>query len=176
MALTPMDIHNKDFPKKVLGGYDPTAVDEFLDQVIREMEALTKENIHLREQIDGLNAKLEQYRSLEESINKTLVVAQETAEDIRANARKQSDLIIQEARLQAERIIEAGQSKARKITDENADLMRAAYTLRTQVKALLLSQLDAIDQVRDPFTPAAASLMSEARRPLLESGEEPEKL
>lgn len=161
MALTPLDIHNKELPKKLFGGYEKNAVDEFLDQVIREFELLIKENAHLKEQMEHLRSKLDQYRSLEETINKTLVVAQEAADDIKTNARRESDLIIQEARLQAQRIIEAGQVKARRITDENADLSRAAYTLRTQVRSLLQSQLEAIDTVRDPFMQAAATIMPE---------------
>ncbi|MDB4894890.1 MAG: divIVA, partial [Firmicutes bacterium] len=97
MGLSPLEIHNKEFPKKVIGGYNPDAVDEFLDQVIREFELLIKENAHLKEQAEALRVKLEQYKNLEETINKTLVVAQETAEDMRSNAKKQGDLIIQEA-------------------------------------------------------------------------------
>lgn len=159
MGITPLDIHNKEFPRKIRG-YDPDAVDEFLDQVIREFESLIKENGRLKEQLDHVALKLEEYKQLEDTINRTLVVAQETAEDVKTNARKESDLIIQEARLQAERIIEAGQSKARRIMEENADLSRAAVALRTQVRALLQSQLNAIDGLHhDPFAQAATSLL-----------------
>ena len=158
-----MDIHNKQFSKQ-FRGYNPDAVDEFLDQIIREFELLSKNSAHLKEQVESLNLKLEQYRSLEETINKTLVVAQEAAEDLKANARKESDLIIQDARIQAERIIEGGQVKARRIADENADLTRAAHVLRTQVRAMLQAQLEAIDAVRDPFSQAApATLPAEDR-------------
>jgi cell division initiation protein len=159
MGLSPLDIHNKEFPKKALGGYNPDAVDEFLDQVIREFELLIKESVHLKEQVGDLQGKLEQYKDLEETINKTLIVAQETAEDMRTNAKKQGDLIIQEARLQAERIIETGQVKARRIIEENADLARAATTLRTQVKALLVAQLQAIEGLQDPFSRVAVGQM-----------------
>jgi len=154
MGLTPLDIHNKEFSKKFLGGYNTNAVDEFLDQVIREFEALIKENAHLREQVEAVDLKLSQYRSLEETINNTLLISQGVAEELKANAKKESDLIIQEARLQAERIIEASQSKARRIADENVDLSRAAHILRTQIRSMLQAQLDAIGQVRDPFAPA----------------------
>ncbi len=161
MAITPLDIHNMEFPKKWFGGYDRNAVDEFLNQVIQEFELLIRENAHLKEQIEHLQGKLEQYRSLEETINRTLVVAQEAAEDIKTNARKESDLVIQEARLQAERIIEAGQVKARRIADENADLSRAAYIMRSQVRSLLQAQLEAIDNLRDPFQQVAAGRLAD---------------
>ncbi|HYG57686.1 MAG TPA: DivIVA domain-containing protein [Symbiobacteriaceae bacterium] len=159
MGLTPLDIHNKEFPKKAFGGYDRDAVDVFLDQVVADFEHLIKESDRLKQQAEDLKVKLEQYRNLEETINRTLVVAQETAEEVKAGAKKQADLIIQEARLQAERIIETGQVKARRIIEENADLARAAHTLRTQVRSLLQAQLQAIDGLYDPFSKAAAGQM-----------------
>lgn len=157
MALTPLDIHNKDFPKQTLNGYNRDAVDEFLDQVVSEFDRMIKENDRLKVQIEDLTLKLEQYRTLEDTINRTLVVAQEAAEEVKASAKKNADLIIQEARLQAERIIETGQVKARRIMEENADIARAAHTLRTQVRALLAAQLEAIDGLYDPFAKAAAA-------------------
>jgi cell division initiation protein len=159
MALTPLDIANKEFRRRLFGGYDPAEVDDFLDQVVQEFERLIKESERLREQVETLTAKLEQYQNLEDTINRTLVTAQQAAEEVKANARREADLLIQEARLQAERIIEAGQAKARRIMEENADLSRAAQVLRTQVRSLLQAQLDAIDGLQDPFVKAAAGQM-----------------
>lgn len=157
MALTPLDINNKEFPKRSFGGYDKEAVDDYLDQIIIEFDRLIKESDRYKAQVDDLNLKLDQYRSLEDTINKTLVVAQEAAEEVKASAKKNADLIIQEARLQAERIIETGQVKARRIMEENADLARAANVLRTQVKSLLQAQLEAVDGLYDPFARAAVT-------------------
>lgn len=157
MALTPLDVHNKEFPKRTFGGLDKDAVDEFLDQVVVELDRLIKENDRLKIQSEQLDAKLDQYRTLEETINRTLIVAQETAEEVKASAKKNADLIIQEARLQAERIIETGQVKARRIMEENADLVRASNVLRSQVRSLLQAQLEAIDGLYDPFAKAAAA-------------------
>lgn len=153
MALTPLDITNKQFPVRVRG-FDRDAVDEFLDQVIREFEALIKENGSLKEQVELLSQRVEQYRALEDTINKTLVVAQESAEEIKVNARRESELIIQEARLQAERILEAGHAKSRRIMEENADLAKTVHVLRGQIRALLESQLEAIDTLPDTFETA----------------------
>lgn len=167
MSLTPLDIHNKEFPRKWFGGYDRDTVDEFLNEIIRQMEVLLREQTHFKEQIDNLNAKLEQYRNLEETINKTLIVAQETAEDVRTNARKEAELIIQDARLQAERIIEGGQAKSRRITEETADLARVAHTLRTQIRSVLQSQMSAIDSIQESFAQAAIAKLPQ------EAGHEP---
>lgn len=155
MAITPLDISNKEFPVR-FRGYDRDSVDDFLDQVVQEFEFLIKENVNLRDQLELVSQRLEQYRALEETVNKTLVVAQESAEEIKGNAKHEADLILRGAQLQAERIVDSGHAKARQILEENADLLHAVNTLRSQVKALLRSQLDAIDALPNPFTQVAS--------------------
>ena len=145
MGLTPLDIHNKEFKKILFRGYDPDTVDEFLDQVIREFEVLIKENNAMRDQLEVSNSRMDIYRNQEEAINQVLVVAQQTAEELKTNARREADLIIQEARLQAERIIETGQVKARRVMEENADLVRMGQVLRVQMRSLLQAQLETLD-------------------------------
>lgn len=147
MALTPVDIHNKQFKKSLFGGYDKGDVDEFLDQVIQEMERLIREVSRAQEATTHLEQKLQEYRSLEETLNRTLIVAQETADGIKANAKKEAELIIQEARLQAERLVEAGQAKARRILTENAELQKQTELLRSQLRGLLTAQLELLDRL-----------------------------
>lgn len=43
MPLTPLDIHNKEFSRR-LRGYDEDEVNEFLDQVIKDYEGVIREN------------------------------------------------------------------------------------------------------------------------------------
>jgi cell division initiation protein len=161
LGLTPLDIHNKEFRKSLFRGYDSDEVDEFLDQVIREFELLIKENSSMREQLESMRQRVEIYRSQEETINQVLVVAQATAEDLKANAKREADLIIQEARLQAERIIDSGQTKATRIMEQNSDLVRVAHALRTQLRSLLQSQLETLEnglRGMEAFLQAAPSL------------------
>lgn len=153
MALTPMDIHNKEFRKKLVGGYDRNDVDEFLDRVIQEFEQNLRQVQELKEQVQHLERQLEQYRALEDTLNRTLVAAQETADDIKANARKEAELIIQEARLMAEKLVESGRVKASKILEENADLQRAVETLRIQLRSLLHAQLEMLEKQLSVPTP-----------------------
>lgn len=155
MGLTPLDIHNKEFPRKAFNGYDPDAVDEFLDQVIREFEQLIKENGHLRQQLEQVDERMEKYQLMEDTLQKTLVTAQAAAEELKANAKREAELIIQQAHLEAERIVAGAHAKVRETLAANADLIQAAQTLRVQVRSMLVAQLQAIDQLQDPFSGAA---------------------
>lgn len=160
MALTPMDIHNKEFHRK-LRGFDVDEVDEFLDQVIRAFEALISENNGLKEQCQALSDRLEQYRSLEDTLNRTLVVAQEAADEVRNNARREADLIIQEARLQSERIVEGGKVKSQRLMEEREELARLIESLRSQTRAALKAQIDIIDRMLPNAFPEVAAASHE---------------
>lgn len=144
MALTPLDIHNKEFARR-WRGYNPNAVDEFLDQVIREFDALIRENNAFKEQVESMAGRLQQYEKLEDTLNRTLIIAQQTADDLKAIARKEADLIIQEARAQAERIVADGQRRVQSVLAEKDQLQQVVETLRTQVRSLLKAQIETLD-------------------------------
>lgn len=142
--LTPLDIHNKEF-KKGFRGYNEEDVDQFLDKVIKDYEKLYRENIELKETLERLSGKLEHYQNLETTLNNTLVVAQETAEDVKLNAKKEAELIIKEAEVAGSRIVEEARNKARKLTTEFDDLQRQTQIYRSRMRTLLQAQLDMLN-------------------------------
>ena len=79
MKLTPMDINNKEF-KKAIRGYSPEEVDEFLDDVVENYEELYKENSRLKDSLNRANEKIEHYEKLEITIQNTLLLAQNAAD------------------------------------------------------------------------------------------------
>lgn len=142
--LTPLDIRNKEF-KKGFRGYNEEDVDEFLDKVIQNYEKLYRENIELKESLERLGTKLEHYQSLETTLNNTLVVAQETAEDVKLNAKKEAELIVKEAEGSASRIVDEARSKARRLTGEYEDMQRQNQIYRSRMRALIQAQLDMLN-------------------------------
>lgn len=150
MALTPLDIHNKQFRRTIFKGYDIDEVDEFLDEVIRDYEALIKEGVQLREQVNSLKAQLEQYEQLEETLHKTLVVAQNSADELKASAEKEAELIVAAARQQAEQLLNEGKARVQQLIQEHEDLVRHSNFLRSQLKSTLRAQLDLLEQGEAP--------------------------
>lgn len=144
MLLTPLDIQNKEF-RRAFRGYHDEQVDEFLDQIIKDYTELMNESIVLKEQVEGLRGQLGQYHQLEETLNKTLIVAQQTAEEVRSNARKEAEVILQEARLQAERLVEAGQAKARKIVADHEELLKTSHVFRSKLRSMVKAQLELLE-------------------------------
>ncbi|HLR40592.1 MAG TPA: DivIVA domain-containing protein [Virgibacillus sp.] len=143
MSLTPLDIHNKEF-KRSLRGYDEDEVNEFLDQVIKDYELAIRETKELKEKVSQLDEKLGHFTNIEETLNKSILVAQETAEEVRGNATKESKLIIKEAEKNADRIINEALSKSRRISMDVEELKKQAKVFRTRLRMLVEAQLDMI--------------------------------
>lgn len=141
MPLTPVDIHNKEFSKR-MSGYDRDEVNEFLDQVIKDYELLIREKKELEGQLAAMNERLGHFNNIEETLNKSIVVAQEAAEEVKGNALKEAKLIIREAEKNADRIVNEALSKARKIALEIEELKKQSKVFRTRFRMLIEAQLD----------------------------------
>mgnify|MGYP004499500415 CR=1 len=94
--LTPIDIQNQDFAVK-FRGYDPDEVDDFLDLLGADYEKLYKENIELRDKVGALTKSVEHYKSMEQTLQQSIMLAQTAAEDIKKNAAEKADVIVNEA-------------------------------------------------------------------------------
>ena|SRR5690625_3790377 len=144
LVLSPLDIHNKEFTRG-FRGYNEDEVNEFLDQIIKDYDTTINEKKELEKKVEELNEKINHFVNIEETLNKSIVIAQETAEELKANARKESKLIIKEAEKNADRIINEALSKSRKIAMEIEGLQRQAKVFRTRLKMLIEAQLDMVN-------------------------------
>ncbi|UOE92911.1 MULTISPECIES: DivIVA domain-containing protein [Bacillaceae] len=141
MPLTPLDIHNKEFTRG-FRGYDEDEVNEFLDQIIKDYEAVLREKKDLFEKVEDLETRLEHFNNIEQTLNKSILVAQESAEEVRRNAQKEAQLIVKEAEKNADRIINDALSKSRKIMIETEELKKQASVYRIRFKMLVEAQLE----------------------------------
>ncbi|MBO1005528.1 DivIVA domain-containing protein [Pseudogracilibacillus auburnensis] len=144
MVLSPVDIHNKEFTRG-FRGYNEDEVNEFLDQIIKDYEITIREKKDLEKEVEKLNEKVSHFINIEDTLNKSIVIAQETAEELKANARKESKLIIKEAEKNADRIINEALGQSRKIAIEMEEIKRQAKVFRTRLKMLIEAQLDMVN-------------------------------
>lgn len=144
MPLTPLDIHNKEFTRG-FRGYDEDEVNEFLDQVIKDYEIILREKKELKEKADQLTEKLNHFHNMEQTLNKSIIIAQETAEEVRANARKEAKLTVKEAEKNADRIINEALHKSRTISVEVEESKKQARLFRARFKMLIGTQLELLE-------------------------------
>ncbi|NBD22777.1 DivIVA domain-containing protein [Paenibacillus glycinis] len=145
MPLTPLDIHNKEFGRR-LRGYDEDEVNEFLDLVIKDYEALIRENKEIQNQALALQERLNHFSNIEETLSKTIIVAQEAADEVRSNAKKEAQLIVKEAEKNADRIINDSLNKSRKVALEVEELKKQASIYRARFRTLVEAQLELLAQ------------------------------
>ncbi len=166
MKITPLDIRHKEFSRS-MRGYKDLEVDEFLDEIVEEFERVFNENIDYRDRLEALEEKIEQYKNIEETLQKTLISAQEQAEELKVNAKKEADLILRDAELKSRSIINDSYAERQKIQRSVQSLKQKHEDLRYQLKSLIESYMNALDQDDDSAfddieleeldTPAAAN-------------------
>ncbi|ACM60448.1 cell division initiation protein [Caldicellulosiruptor bescii] len=145
--LTPQDIESKTFKRVYIGGYSVEEVEEFLDQVLKDYEALYKENLELKDKIALLNENIQNYKTIEETLQNTLIVAQSTAEEIKKVAYQKAETIIKEAEMKASKMIEEANSKVLQITYEYGELKKRYQLFLNKFRNLLQTELSALEMV-----------------------------
>ena len=136
MKISPMDIQRQAFGRKVRG-LDPDEVRAYLNIVAEEVAALQMERDRLHQEVQEVKSLLEEHRQRETILKNTLLMAQRVSEEIRDNARKQSESVIKEAEIQADRLVELAQNRAHEVERGILDLRAQRTALRTDVRALI---------------------------------------
>ncbi len=148
MALTPMDIHNKEFNRS-FRGYKEDEVDQFLDNVVDDFEKLYKDNIELKDKLNSLAEQINQFRTMEKTLKETLVTAQKTADEVIAVAQQKSELIIQEAEEKARQIKEEAERAVIEANREHFEIKKQIKILKSKIRSLLEAQIEQIEQISE---------------------------
>jgi cell division initiation protein len=194
--LTPQEVSSHAFPKAMMGGYNMSSVDEFLDEVTDDYTALYKENAALKAKMKVLVEKVEDYRATEDSMRATLLTAQKMADSIVKEAeakrdemlsRAESDAMAKIGELQREYL--ALQERMKAGHKELEEFISSARAVCAQQMAYLdeLPRLSVEDQLppEEPAAPEPAAEIeenlfssfareNEARQPEAETTAEPE--
>ena len=145
--ITPLDIENKKFSKQMMNGYSVEEVDDFLDDLTEDYTKNYKEVSELRNKVEELNNSLEHYKSIESTLQNTLVMAQTTAEDIKNVAQKQADQIVSEAKGTAQKRVDALDNEIIAKTKELDDVKKQFDIYKAKMESLLISQLELLKDV-----------------------------
>lgn len=184
--ITPMDIHNKTFSGQIRG-YSKDEVNAFLEELASDYEKIYREHRAMEEEMDIIRTKLRNYEKMESTMSHTLVMAQETADNVKKNAHKEAELSIQEAQSEAQKIVSDAEAARRKM---NADLLKAEGDMNLYIEKLLsnfksaLALIEAAKAARapqavqaqqpavsEPAAEAESSATEEAAAPAVEAPE-----
>ena len=164
--ITPMDIHNKTFSRG-LRGYSQEEVDAFLEELSGDYERIYREHREMEEEMDTIRTKLRNYEKMEATMSSTLVMAQETAENVKKNALKEADLAVREARDSAHKILEEAEQAKAKL---KSDLLKAEADMSVYIEKVLANLKSATLLVESAKNTAMPAIVKEAE--VEEKGEE----
>ena len=145
--ITPLDIENKRFSKQMMNGYSVEEVDDFLDELTADYSRNYKENAELKAKVEELTKNMEHYKSIETTLNNTLVMAQSTAEDIKKVAQQQAEQIISEAKATAQKQVDELNNEVVLKTKEVEDVKKQFDIYKAKMESLLISQLELLKDI-----------------------------
>jgi cell division initiation protein len=144
MAYSPVELRHIGF-KRALFGYRRAAVDGTIDEVVESFETVWRERADYAERIEQLQAELKRHRELETLLRSTLTTAEQSAHELRDQARREATLVLEEAHAEARRITRDALAERERLATETH-----------RIKALLGAALDAIDDADEEAQAEAA--------------------
>lgn len=161
--ISPIEVRRREFGRS-LRGYDREEVDSFLSTVSEEFERLYRENAELKEAIQRAELDMAKYRKLEETLNQTLLLAQQTAEEIRNNAHKEAQMLVEGARQRIKETFAAYE-----------EILKRLNVYRTEIKSYINSQVEFMDRHDQRLEELTAFFYSKDTKDLLEAISKAEK-
>lgn len=145
--ITPLEIENKKFSKQMMNGYSVEEVDEFLDDLTVDYEKMYKQTTELKSRVDDLEKNLLHYKTIEDTLQNTLVMAQTTAEEVKDVARQQAEQIVKEAEGNARKSVDDLSQQILMKKKDLEDVKKQFDVYKAKMEALLISQLELLKDI-----------------------------
>lgn len=163
--LTPIDIQNKVL--KTGMGYNKKDVDDFIIDIVRNYEALYKENVELKDKISTLSEGIQYYKTIETTLQKALVLAEKTSKETRDAAILKAEALERDARVKANIIIADAKNDLETIRNQTINLIQNYESFRLQFKKLAATQMELIESESfQIYAPDLDALLSGTAEPL----------
>jgi cell division initiation protein len=149
MSLTPVEIRHLQPPRGLIG-YDRQAVDRLLEEIAASFENVWRERADLRDEVEELEGELTRHREIESALRSTLLSAERMADDVRAQAHREAEVIISEARARARDVTGGAETERERIAADVRRLRSLQADLRAEYRAFLNAALDRLDTDKEP--------------------------
>ena len=146
--ITPLDIENKKFAKQMMNGYSVEEVDDFLDQLTVEYEKIYKESSENKRKIDEMEKSLQHYKTIEATLQNTLVMAQSAADEVKTLAKQQAEQIVKDAEGSARKSLDELNQTIAIRKKELEDMEKQFDIYKAKMESLLISQLELIKDMK----------------------------
>ena len=141
--ITPIEMQNKSLKTGL--GYDKKDVDAYLKEIQDSYELIYSENVEFKDKISVLNERLQHYISIEKTLSKALIIAENTAEETKKRAEKEARQIEKEAQLKYHITLSEANAEKRKINKQTMELMHQYELYKAQFKSLVTAQIELLE-------------------------------
>jgi len=117
MKITPLEIRQKTFEKKIRG-FDKDEVNAFLLSLSQEWEHMIDANKEFKIKLEASEREVEKLREVESSLFKTLKTAEDTGANLIEQATKTAELHMRETQITADTILNESKAKAKSLMEE----------------------------------------------------------
>jgi cell division initiation protein len=117
MKITPLEIRQKSFEKKIRG-YDKDEVNAFLLSLSQEWERMIDAHKELKYRLEVSENEVNKLREVESSLFKTLKTAEDTGANMIQQANKTAELHLRETQMNADSILNEAKAKAKKMLED----------------------------------------------------------
>ena len=128
-------------------GYDRQEVNKFVYDVTNNYEEVLNKLKEADKEIERLQSELVRYKNLESTLNRAIIIANDTASQIRRTSKDEAENILSDARKNASRIINDALIKAEKAENDAQTLKRRIEIYKRRVKQVIDEQKELIDQI-----------------------------
>ncbi len=128
-------------------GYNKEEVNKFVNKVVNEYESMLNKLKQKDSEINELSKSLDKYNNLELALNKTILMAEESANQMKKLAKDEADNLINDAKKNASRIVNEALMQAEKTELESIRLKRNIIMFKKKLKILLENQMDLADEI-----------------------------
>lgn len=142
--LTPVEIQNRVFKSGGLG-YDKKDVDSFMKEIVESYELLYREKMELSDKVNVLNDALQNYKTIEKTMQKALMLAQKTAEETQETALRNAHAIEKEAMTKSEIIVSDARRELERVHQKTVQLCQQYEKYKLQFKNLAAAQIELLE-------------------------------
>lgn len=157
MKLTPIDIQQQQF-RRSLRGFDVREVNNFLELVAQQMGELTRANSVLRTELRQTQRDLDEHCDREATLKEAMLTAQRAIDEIREQAEKQADLIVNAADLRAEKMLHSAHKRANGILEDIQDLKHQRARALAELRGVINTHQKLLDVHEDKQKDQASQL------------------
>lgn len=162
MRITPLEIRQKNFEKK-LRGYDKDEVTAFLETLSTEWERIIDENKELKIKLAQSEKEVQKLREVENSLFKTLKTAEDTGANLIDQANKAAELHLKEAQMNAEAVLNESKSKAKAIIEDAENKAKEMILEMQDAIRILEKNYKTIENQRDNLITELANLANDVK-------------